>query len=171
MKFRDPDSAAREYLRLRGILGSPKAQRLTVTAGEKPADFCPGCKGIESFVGKDKDTGSELLRCLRCGRPWPIVTAEVPRQRVDGGTKGGTETRLAELATLGTILSRLGVWERRLLLLVAPGDLSLDRVEAECRRRWPWRAEPWSLYRIRGDLGAAREKLEKLLRRRGLLEE
>lgn len=171
MRFRSADHAAREYLRLRGKVGAPAAQRLTVTAGEKPADFCPGCKGVDSFVGRDKATGTEVLRCYKCGRPWPIEVAEVPRQRIDGGRRGGTEERLASLATIGTLLARLGLWEKRTLLLYAPGDLSLERMVDDCVARWPRRDEPWTIYRVRADLRAAREKLERMLQQRGLLEE
>lgn len=169
MRFRDADSAAREYLRLLARLGSPVSQRLTVTAGAKPANFCPGCKSIESFVGRDKNRGTDLLRCQRCGRPWPIVLAEVPRQRIDGARHRAIEDCHVDFATLGTLLGMLPIWERRLLLLVAPGNLSLARVEGECRKLWPWRSHPWSQYRIRADLHSARARLEKILGRRGLL--
>lgn len=171
MKFRSPDDAAREYLRLGGALAAPRAQCLTVTAGEKPADSCPRCQGIDSFVGHDRRHGTELLRCYRCGTPWPIEIAEVPRQRIDGGRRGGAEERMARLTTLGMILGRLGTWERRTLLLACCGDLSLPAIASECARRWPRRAVPWSQYRVRSDLEAARDRLEKLLRRAGLLSE
>jgi hypothetical protein len=94
----------------------------------------------------------------------------VPRQRIAGGRAISYEAALLNLATLGAIFGRLGIWERRVLLLAAVGDLSLAAIVEECARRWPWRTQAWTLYRVRSDLRDARSRLEDLLRRRGMLE-
>jgi len=170
--FHSADHAAREYLRLRGALTVPKTQRLTVSAGKAVAKSCPGCQGLESFLGKDKLTREDVLRCRRCRRPWPVEDVEVPRQRLGGGRGGELEDRLAELGTLTVLLERrVALWPRRVLLLYATGAFSVPRLAGECRRRWPRRQEPWSIYRVREDLGDARSSLERGLRCARMLSE
>lgn len=116
--------------------------------------------------------GEPIQRCRRCAWPWPHEDVEVPRSALgSGGRHDGRERQILTLTSLGVYLGRLTTWQRRTLLLYATGAYSLDDLAAECARRWPRRCAGWSLHRVRCDLREARVRLERELRRAGVLEE
>lgn len=169
MRFTTADSAARAYLELAERVGSPKSARLSVTAGRAFAARCPRCAGTDRVLGAPRG-GERVLRCRRCGAPWPHEAVEIPASLAGPRDVGARERQLADVATLGVLIGKLGVWERRVLMLYATKGFSLETLAEECARRWPRRLGGWSRHRVRMDLRDARQALERRLRRAGLLE-
>lgn len=168
MQFTGADHAARAYLTLLERVSSPRSGSLTVTAGRSYARSCPKCRSTDRVSGSSKH-GEPIQRCRRCAWPWPSELVEVPRSSFTGGRRDGRERALNAMTSLGIYLSKLGIWERRTLLLYATQSYSLDDLAQECAQRWPRRAESWSLWRVRCDLREARVRLERELRRAGVL--
>lgn len=171
MRFTGADHAARAYLTLLERASSPRSASLTVTAGRSYAARCPKCRCTDRVAGSSR-YGEPIQRCRRCAWPWPTELVEVPRSALgSGGRHDARERQLLTLASLGLYLAKLGTWRRRTLLLYATGAYSVDALAEECARRWPRRVEGWSRYRVTCDLREARQRLERELRRAGVLEE
>lgn len=171
MRFFGADHAARCYLALLERASSPRSPSPTVTAGRSYAAKCPRCRCADRVAGSSKH-GEPIQRCRRCSWPWPYADVEVPRSALGaGGRHDGRERQLLALASLGLYLGKLTTWQKRALLLYATGAYSVGNLARECARRWPRRREGWSRYRVTCDLREARVRLDRELRRAGVLEE
>lgn len=170
MRFFGADHAARAYLTLLERASSPRGASLTVTAGRSYAPRCPKCRCTDRVAGSSKH-GEPIQRCRRCAFAWPFADVEVPRSAMgSGGRHDGRERQLLTMASLGVYVSKLTTWQKRTLLLYATGAYSVDALAEECARRWPRRIGGWARYRVACDLREARQRLERELRRAGVLE-
>jgi len=168
--FTGADHACRCYLTLLERASSPRSASLTVTAGRSYARCCPKCRSVDRVAGSSKH-GEPIQRCRRCAWPWPFLDVEVPRSAMGSrGRRDGLERVLNTMASLAIYLGKLGIWERRVLLLYSTGAYSIPELAQECARRWPRRSDGWAVHRVRGDLASARVRLERELKRADVLE-
>lgn len=170
MRFEGPDEAVSRYLELRADLASARGSG-SVEVTHRRADRCPRCRRTRAVNAKRRG-----LVCARCGAEWPVeelvVGDPAARRR---GRKGGALSRarqgaaLADLATLGVLLGRLGELERFLYVSDVVGVGGLGRIGELARARFPRHAAALNPREVKAKIEAARGRFARKLRRAGLL--
>lgn len=177
-----PDQVLWAYLELRQRLGSPTARDAVIDRGLVFGDFCSNaaCKAPKELAKlEERDPKSKASRwiCSECAAAWPVDLAFLLRNEFQSSPRGDAGADLyAQMATYGTMLSRLPLREQRiyLLLYLYEGVGAYRDVADAANRRFPRTAPPhgqrgprqnhWTEWTVRRCITAARRRLNDQLR-------
>ncbi len=158
MLIESADQAVRAYANLTASLVDPKSSSLREGV-RVPAQRRCACKSTKWRISESVKLGQRVL-CRHCGKPWPTRFLLDPRT-IRGKTDSST---IDQVATLGLILSRLSLWEWRVLCTWALwpyGGDRRDEVPRYLRERYPRSRRPTSRRAVADVLHQAREKVQR----------
>lgn len=160
---KNPDRVLLRYAELSESLGTTKAMDPRAIEGLEKAVRCQHCHHRHYHEVRGKY--GYVFRCKRCSKPWRVKPAWVPKGviQLSGRRHEPYTDMLAELATLGSVLSCLTLWEERAWSLYLLQNLSYAQVAEAARRRWPRAPFAWSAWRAQRLVQGARRAVGRRL--------
>lgn len=172
-----PDDAMRLAWRLREKQESPTGCNPFLMKGRVAAENCTNCGHNRRHEVRAKRGNISIDRCMRCGAVWSFhVECALPSSGQISSRPYAFDRRLVELADLQCAIGEVPEDDRRLYKLYLMTDRSYEDVAVfatelalEDPQRWTMPPRGFTLNRVRGAVGRARDLLRAALTARGLM--